>query len=94
MRDLILLQLVIFGFSYIIGHSAISFPVRVWLRAKGGILGAILVTLSECYACLGFWVGLGMALLWPELSVQTLGCPWWYLPFFGSASNYLINKVL
>jgi hypothetical protein len=51
-----------FGFCWIVGHSTLSLPLRQrytdW--SKGGnpdALDPLLITLAECPACLGFWVG-------------------------------------
>lgn len=66
-----------FGLAYIVGHSTISLPVRVWLggspakpdlnlTAVPGALGPLgdwLVTLLECPACFGFWTGIAASFL-------------------------------
>lgn len=63
-----------FGFAFIVGHSKISYPIRLILGgdapANDGDLevpplvpyvGPFLVALAECAGCLGFWIGLSSA---------------------------------
>lgn len=53
-----------FGFAYIVGHAAISQPIRDWLldvdeaRTVRRALCVIFVTMIECPVCLSTWVGL------------------------------------
>jgi hypothetical protein len=49
-----------FGFSYIVGHSKISRPVRLalWDVGDHSPILRYVVLLMECPACLGFWIGL------------------------------------
>jgi hypothetical protein len=67
------------GLAWIVGHSAISLPLRTALHRRSPFL----VELLECPGCFGFWTGLAVGL------VQD---PWWALPFalFTSATNTIL----
>lgn len=72
-----------FALAYIVGHSKISLPLRVFLggipdqktpiKPLFGYFGSFLCELLECCACFGFWEGwvLGFGAFWG----------FWTLPF-------------
>lgn len=74
-----------FGFCYVVGHSKISLPFREllarWAERPRLVNHLLLVPLSliECPACLGWWVGLAAA--------------WHNLVPFSLAQNPHINVV-
>lgn len=59
-----------FGLAYIVGHSKISLPIRVWIdpvrEVHTGVFKVgkfrrpreFVLMLLECPACFGFWTGL------------------------------------
>lgn len=61
MTHLIAYLLAAFGLAYIVGHSAISLPIRNWIAPYGAKmispLRTFVVALAECPACIGFWIG-------------------------------------
>ena len=76
MIDLIFFTMACFGLMYVIGHSVISLSIRERIArlsasSPGGTVGMPsnlprwrfwLITLIECPACLGFWIGLAAGL--------------------------------
>jgi hypothetical protein len=60
MIDLIFFTMACFGLVYCIGHSVVSLPVRRWIAGDPPKMAGPrfwLITLIECPACLGFWIG-------------------------------------
>lgn len=59
----------VLGLAYIVGHSAISQPIRDWLLDVGEMrtirraLCVTFVTLIECPVCFSTWVGLIVGVL-------------------------------
>ena len=84
------------GFAYIVGHSVISLPVRLYLAGDDEAPGALpgLVALLECPACLGTWCGAIAGALAP----QWFGASSSWLGFALGAcatcgSNYLLGRA-
>lgn len=103
MLALVQMLLAAFGFAYIMGHSVISLPVRVLLGGADHpkpfeplipYVGPFLVALVECPACLGWWTGVGIALVtspaigfWPTVfEAVRMGC-------MVSGSNFVLGRV-
>lgn len=68
--------LAIWSLSWIIADSKISLPARLWLaQSEFNIhLRGWPLTLAECPACLSFWIGLAVALIFFHLE-------WLAIPF-------------
>jgi hypothetical protein len=63
MLGLLFYTVAAFGLAYIVGHSAISLPLRILmeppdLRGPQDAFRAWALMLIECPACFGFWTGL------------------------------------
>jgi hypothetical protein len=81
-----------FGLAYIVGHSRISRPVRLALWDVGGFWAQTFVTLLECPACFGFWIGLAMGLAAFNCNVL----PWPAIlafPFYTTGMNFLLGRA-
>jgi hypothetical protein len=91
------------GAGYIVGFSRISAPLRV--RLAGNVYdddGEPVVpwrywtlSLLECPACLGWWIGLAAGTAW-ALTAGGPGAPW--LPplagaFYTAGSNFLLARL-
>jgi len=63
MIDLIFFTMACFGLMYVIGHSVISLSIRERIaRLPAPRWRFWFITLIECPACLGFWIGLAAGL--------------------------------
>lgn len=98
-----------FGLAYIVGHSTISLPFRVWLGGvpakpevpllpQPGALGPIgdwVATMLECPACFGFWIGLCSAIAGVAFPEWTVNRYLWpvVLGCITSGSNYIIGRL-
>jgi hypothetical protein len=52
-----------FGLAYVVGHSVITRSLREWIAGdESSRMRFYVITLLECPACLGFWMGLAYAL--------------------------------
>lgn len=81
-----------FGLAYIVGHSAISRPLRLALWDVGGPFLKFIVTLLECPACFGFWIGLTTGGVIVALDLM----PWPALlafPFYTTGMNFLLGRA-
>jgi hypothetical protein len=80
-----------FGFCYVVGHSAISLPIRERVAAATRA-GEWFVELLECPACLGWWLGFltGVVMLISTLHAWREALA---LPFFVSGTNYLLGRA-
>lgn len=98
MKGVLVFAVAAFGLAYIVGFSKLSLPVRSLIAPPAGttadsaslkdVVRLALVTLLECPACFGFWVGLiyGFA-CHPKWAPDALG-----LALFTCGSNYLLAK--
>lgn len=103
-------SMVAFGVAYCIGASKISLMWRTPLAAAakvgaeagvkppqfvGGMIAFFLLTLIECPACTGFWLGVGFARL--EAAREFLpGSLWttaWLWGFWTVASNLILARL-
>lgn len=87
-----------FGFAYVAGHSLISVPVRrrifpegTSLETRVGKARAFVITLIECPACMGTWIGMltWLALAWAGL------VDWRFFlvaGFYTAGSNYILAR--
>lgn len=90
-----------FGLAYIVGHAAITKPLRSWLyreRLAGPwpliiveAIGRTLVDLLECPACFGFWTGV-IAVAFGALDATGfwMAVAW---GLFTAGTNYTLAKV-
>ena len=79
MLSLFVWLLAAFGLAYIVGHSVISLPVRLYLAGTEEVPGVSpgIVTLLECPACFGTWCGAiagAFAPQWFGTDSTWLGC--------------------
>lgn len=97
MISLALYFLAAFGLAYVVGHSAISMPVRLLIGGPEGqpraFLG-FLVALLECPACFGTWTGLVAGAFLPGLFQQST---WWAGALVAACAtaglNFIIGKA-
>lgn len=129
---MIVLQLFVYtvaslGFAYVVGHSAISLPLRQWLapatvakcplcgdempaRFSDSVcngpctgphhedrvmvlyqphnVGFWIVTLMECPACLGFWIGLFAGIIYYPTAFEAMAGA-----FYTAGSNFLLARL-
>lgn len=102
MIALIVYLLAAWGFAYVVGHSTISHPFRLFIGGDEDIppliphLGPFLMTLVECPPCLGTWVGFGVGpWLWPLLGLPV--AHWTVASFtigmLTAGSNFILSRV-
>lgn len=87
-----------FGVAYAIGHSKLTLSLRNQLAREtndGSTVAYYALTLMECPACLGFWVGLGAG-----TSSLLFGLPWdclfLVLPvagFYTCGINFILGRA-
>lgn len=87
-----------FGLAYLVGHSAISEPVRTLIggtREKPRPFFGKAIELVECPACFGTWVGAFAGALLPSLWLLDA---WWQGAIVGAlttcATNFMAGKRL
>jgi hypothetical protein len=92
-------SLAVAGLAYVVGHATISQDVRDGLASAVVRVGARLVKpftwplkLVECWGCLGFWIGAGVA--WLQHDATPLDPFFWSLGCFTSATTLLFGRVL
>lgn len=77
-----------FGLAYVVGHSVISRPVREVIA----LWSEPLITLIECPACLGWWVGLGAG-----IGLALAGRLAWALilalAFYTAGANFILGRA-
>ena len=58
-----------FGFSFVVGFSALTQPGRDVLALSGSSWGQLMCKLLECPGCLSFWIGVcaGLVELVPDV---------------------------
>lgn len=92
--NLVLYFLAAFGLAYIVGHSAISMPLRLFIAGpseKPRVFFTTLIELIECPACLGTWIGLIVGGLEPSLFLQS----WWLMgALAGGCATAGVNFLL
>lgn len=54
--NLLIYSFAVFGLAWVVGHSKISLPFRLWF-AKLGPFGLLFVTMLECVGCFSFHIG-------------------------------------
>lgn len=96
MLPLVVWLLAAFGAAYIVGHSVISLPVRLYLAGTDETPGVApwLVALLECPACFGTWLGAFAGVLAPQwfgVDSQWLGLALGACATCGS--NYLLARA-
>ncbi len=88
-----------FGLAYIVGHAAISRPIREWIAEIGftggspiiAALARLVLALIECPACFGFWSGVVMTLIGSvPFDVRFSAIAW---ALFTSGTNYVIARI-
>jgi len=88
----------IFGSAYVIGHSAITLPLREWISRSPSSLAAVFLALVECPACLSAWLGLfsGLAALY-YAAATFAAWPSWAVPlafaFYSAGTSYVLARV-
>lgn len=96
MTGILMYVVTVFGLAYVIGHSVITKRPRELLFEFGSVFppAVWLVLLLECPACLGFWTGLIIGLVWPASYIVILA-PWpaVTLAFFTAGSNFLLGRA-
>ncbi len=79
-----------FGIAYICGFSKISYPFRV--RLGQTVAGNFFMSLIECPACFGFWLG---ALAGICASFVFVNLSWWALAIilgaYTSGTNFILG---
>lgn len=86
MIRLALLLLAASGLAWIVGGSAISFPIRTWMARVPALQP--LVWLIECCGCFGFWTGLAWGLAHPGQPIPAIACG-----LAVSMSNLLLHRA-
>lgn len=93
-KDLFVLTIAAFGLAYVIGHSKITLPLRAWIDPGMPISSLwrafrmFVVTLLECPACLGFWIGVFFA-LYSGFDLRTI----LVVGFYVAATNFIIGRM-
>lgn len=81
-----------FGFVYIVGHSLITKGIREWIYGDEWSPIArtrrLFVSLLECPACLGFWIGLVAGYAAPLASLPPLT-----LALYTTGANFILAKL-
>jgi predicted ABC-type sugar transport system permease subunit len=93
MTALVFYTLTMFGIAYVAGHSVISLPAREVIA----VWSQWLITMIECPACLGWWLGLVSGLIfaftgWRPFGPAALGIVV-TLPFYTAGANYLLARA-
>lgn len=86
-----------FGIAFVVGFAKISLGIREFIAARC----TWLISLLECPACLGFWIGLvAGALNLPGLFNEITPYPRLYrvcaalmLGFYTVATNFLLGRI-
>lgn len=86
MIELIVFSLIVFGISWGVGHSELSFPIRYAISKAP--LGNVIIAGLECFGCLSWHLG-WIAWLLHLVPVSPLNT-WWKAAFFASASSLVL----
>lgn len=104
MISLVIYTVAAFGLAYIVGFSKISLPVRNWIDpgvpkivSFAELFRRFVLSLIECPACFGFWIGFWFAAyvptpsLFPELKIKFF----WMLMLacYTSGSNFILGNA-
>jgi len=87
MQILLIHTFAAFGIAFVIGYSKITYGIRVALDEGNGFSHWIL-SLMECPACLGFWIGF--------MTAQAKGLGWvisFAIGFYTAGTNFVIGRA-
>ena len=82
--NLLIWILVSFGITFVVTHSHLTASLRVWASVNSSLL----IKLLGCCMCVGFWVGVGLSLLWQSITGNCI-----LDGFLSSASCWLLYAV-
>ena len=94
--SLLIYAITVFGFEYIVGRSVISqFPREIYADVfQKSNIALFLLALIECPACLGFWIGLIVALKWPLYAASLIASDSVLLfAIFTSGTSLILGKL-
>ncbi len=85
MIELFIWSIAAFGFCWVVADSKLSLGFRLWLaHPRRGVWP---ITLVECVACTGFWVGLA-----GQLTGIAPISTWWVAALYTCGANLLLAK--
>ncbi len=95
---LFIYTLAAFGYAYVLGFAVISLPIRRALdpgnkvETAGAFVRSFTLTLIECPACLGWWVGAWAGVIWGWGEPGKFATIF-MLAFYTCGTNFILGRL-